>query len=64
MDDVAAAAHLSKRTYVRWESGQWTRLPDPGQASALAAALKVNQRVLLDALERTRDADYEKRRRA
>lgn len=54
--DVAATAHLSERTYVRWESGRWTRLPDPVQVGALAAALKVSKPMLLDALERTRDA--------
>ena len=55
-DDVAAAAHLSKRTYVRWESGHWTRPPDPAQMQALASALRSTPPALLEALERTRDS--------
>jgi transcriptional regulator with XRE-family HTH domain len=53
-DAVADAALISKRTYVRWESGRWTRMPDPAQARSLAAALNVSESALRDALERTR----------
>jgi transcriptional regulator with XRE-family HTH domain len=53
--DVAATAHLSERTYVRWESGRGTRLPDSAQVAALAKALKVSRKALLAAFDRTRD---------
>ena len=53
--EVAAAAHLSVRTYVRWESGEGTRLPDSAQVAALAKALKVSQKALLAAFDCTRE---------
>jgi transcriptional regulator with XRE-family HTH domain len=55
-DEVAAAALVSKRTYVRLEGGRWTRLPDQAQIASLAAVLKVPEPALRDALVRTRDA--------
>ena len=53
--EVAAAAHLSVRTYVRWESGKGTRRPDSAQIAALAKALKVSQKALLAAFDRMRE---------
>lgn len=54
--EVAAAALVSKRTYVRLESGRWSRMPDQGQLESLAGALKVAEPALRDALARTRRA--------
>ena len=54
VDEVAANAHMSKRTYIRWESGKWKRLPSPGQIDSLADALKVSESTLVQALQSTR----------
>jgi transcriptional regulator with XRE-family HTH domain len=54
--EVAANAHLSERTYVRWESGRWTRLPDDAQIDALASVLRASRTTLRAALELTRDS--------
>ncbi|QLQ09864.1 MAG: helix-turn-helix transcriptional regulator [Nocardioidaceae bacterium] len=56
-DEAAVAAHVSKRTYVRWETGQWKHQPSPAQLKALATALRVRQGVALLALDRSRP-DY------
>ena len=53
--EVAASVHLSERTYVRWESGRWARLPDEPQIAALAAVFKVGRKALLAAFDHSRD---------
>jgi len=52
--ELAAAAHVSKATYLRWESGRWKRQPSPTHIKALASALRVKQAVVLEALNRER----------
>ncbi len=39
--DVAAAAHVSVRSYERWESGSWVRPPDVDSLRAMARVLAV-----------------------
>ena len=52
--EIAAAAHVSKATYLRWESGRWKRQPSPTQVMALASALRVKQAAALGALNHER----------
>jgi transcriptional regulator with XRE-family HTH domain len=37
--ELAARTNLSVPTYLRWESGRWTRLPSPAALEAIARAL-------------------------
>jgi len=49
-EEVAAAAHVSVATYLRWEGGQVHQLPDP-TFGALATALGVEAGAVRDALD-------------
>jgi transcriptional regulator with XRE-family HTH domain len=54
VDEVADAALVSKRTYMRWETGRWKRRPGRTQTDRLASALRVRQALVLEALDRSR----------
>lgn len=47
--DLVEKTHLSTPTYLRWESGRWTRLPEQSARKALAAALGVPATTLVEA---------------
>lgn len=53
--EVAAAAHISVRSYARWESGSWVRPPSAENLRAIARSLDVSVSTVRDALDRTRD---------
>lgn len=39
--DLVRTTNLSEPTYIRWESGQWTKLPSAASIAVLAGALGV-----------------------
>lgn len=47
--DLVEKTHLSTPTYLRWESGRWTRLPEQSARKALAAVLGVPATTLVEA---------------
>lgn len=49
--ELAAAVHVSTRSYVRWESGAWVRPPSAEILRALARALNVPVGAVCDALD-------------
>ena len=53
--EVAAAAHISVRSYARWESGSWVRPPSAENLRAIARSLDVSVSTVRDALDRARD---------
>lgn len=53
-DQVAARAHVSKATYLRWETGRWKRPLSEKSVKDLARALKVSRRAALAALDQSR----------
>jgi transcriptional regulator with XRE-family HTH domain len=53
-DEVADAALVSRRTYLRWETGQFKRPPSRTQTDSLASALRVRRALVLEALDRSR----------
>lgn len=52
--EVAAAAHISARSYARWESGSWVRPPSAETLRAIARKLDVPMGTVRDALELAR----------
>ncbi len=54
--EVAAAAHISARSYARWESGSWVRQPTAENLRAIARKLNVPVSAVRDALELAREA--------
>lgn len=49
VQDLVEKTHLSTPTYLRWESGRWTRLPGQSARKALAAVLGVPATTLVEA---------------
>lgn len=49
--DLAAAVHVSTRTYARWESGSWVRPPGADNLRALARVLDVPISAVRQALD-------------
>lgn len=49
VQDLVEKTHLSTPTYLRWESGRWTRLPEQSARKALAAVLGVPATTLVEA---------------
>lgn len=48
--EVAAAVHVSTRSYSRWEAGAWVRPPSAGNLRAIAGALNVSVGAVREAL--------------
>lgn len=53
--EVAAAAHISARSYARWESGSWVRPPSAENLRAIARKLDVPVTAVRDALQLARE---------
>lgn len=53
---LAAAVHVSPRSYTRWESGAWVRPPSERNIRAIAGALSVHPDTVRDALANTKNA--------
>jgi transcriptional regulator with XRE-family HTH domain len=51
---LAAAVHVSARSYVRWETGAWVRPPSERNVRALARALNVRPDTVRRALDRAK----------
>jgi transcriptional regulator with XRE-family HTH domain len=49
--ELAAAVHVSTRTYARWESGSWVRSPSAENLQAIARRLNVPVSVVREALD-------------
>lgn len=55
--DLAAAVHVSTRSYARWESGSWVRPPSNESLRALARTLDVPLDAIREALGLVRQVD-------
>jgi transcriptional regulator with XRE-family HTH domain len=53
-DRAAARAHVSKATYLRWETGHWKRPLSEKNVQGLARALKVSRRAARAALDQSK----------
>lgn len=54
--ELSATLHVSARSYLRWESGSWTRPPSARNLRAIARALGLHPDTAREALELTRGA--------
>ncbi|MGD9961863.1 helix-turn-helix domain-containing protein [Nocardioides sp.] len=61
--EVAAAVHISARSYARWESGSWVRPPSAENLRAIARKLDVPVGTVRDALELARAAEQHRHSR-
>lgn len=52
--EIAAAVHISRRTYVRWEGGRWARLPSEQYLRALASLLRASPADVVAALQHSK----------
>lgn len=55
--ELAAAVHVSTRSYARWESGAWVRPPSAEILRALARALNVPEGAVCEALDLAQQAE-------
>lgn len=55
--ELAAAVHVSTRSYARWESGAWVRPPSAENLRALARTLNVPVSAVRAALDLAQQAD-------
>lgn len=59
--EVAVAAHISVRSYSRWESGSWVRPPSAESLRAIARKLDVPVTAVRDALQLAREQTSQSR---
>ena len=61
--EVAAAVHISARSYARWESGAWVQPPSTESLRAIARRLNVSVGAVREALELAHQAEQPRKSR-
>ena len=56
IEQVTGQVSVSRATYLRWEAGEWARLPSANTLSALARAFREPRAVIVAAFEEARRA--------